>query len=278
MRAASCIRFLPLAAVACALTGCTTWHWPLSSKWAMDDPDYAEKYSKPYRKDQPARIAKQLVDARHLDGKSGSTFGVGVSGDPVSVSGEIGAFAYPEEWLEAGGGLVGIRPALEREAFVGPELRTRLVLPARVSPFVGVGAYAGVNWFDESAEDDGIDNDDDLFIDEPGEKRTASMDSLAVYPEVGAHLWANGTWRLTGSARYYVNSEGRDADFWYFGLSLGRVSREEVDEDKPDSEPAAFLRLPEVEPAGFEQADDLPNGSDAMISDFSFLDNYLPSN
>lgn len=245
----------------------------------MDDPDYAEKYSKPYRKDQPARIAKQLVDARHLDGKSGSTFGVGVSGDPVSVSGEIGAFAYPEEWLEVGGGLVGIAGTGAGSAFVGPELRTRLVLPARVSPFVGVGAYAGVNWFDESAEDDGIDNDDDLFIDEPGEKKDSVNGFLAVYPEVGAHLWANGTWRLTGSARYYVNSEGRDADFWYFGLSLGRVSREEVDEDKPDSEPAAPLRLPEVEPAGFEQADDLPNGSDAMDQRSpSFLDNYLPSN
>jgi hypothetical protein len=279
MRAASCVQFFALAAFACALTGCTTWHWPLSSKWAMDDPDYAAKYSKPYKKDQPIRIAKQLVDARHLDGKSGSTFGVGGSGDPASVSGELGAFFYPEEWLEVGGGLTGVAGTGASSAFVGPELRTRLVLPARVSPFVGVGAYAGVNWFDEPAENDGIDNDDDLFVDEPGEKKDSVNGFLAVYPEVGAHLWANGTWRLTGSARYYVNSEGRDADFWYFGLALGRVSHNEADEEESDSEPAAPLRLPEVEPAGFEEAGDLLTSSESSDQKSpSFLENYLPSN
>ena len=280
MRAASCIQFFALAAVACALTGCTTWYWPLSSKWAMDDPDYAAKYSKPYKKDQPIRIAKQLVDARHLEGKSGVAFGAGGAGNPFGVSGELSAFAYANEFVEVDIGLTGMAGTGAASAFLGPEMRYRLVAPTRFSPFVGVGTFTGVNWRHKRAEFDGRDNDNDGSVDETGERKLVfGQPFFSVYPEVGMHLWANGTWRLTGSARYYVNSEGRDADFWYFGLALGRVSHDEADEEESDSETVAPLRLSEIEPAGFEQTEGSLPGADSMDQrPPSFLDNYLPSN
>ena len=198
----------------------------------MDDPDYAAKYSKPYGRDKPLRMVKQAIDARHLNGKVGTTVGVGGAGDPASISGEIGGFAYTSECTELNAGLTAVAGTGALSAFVGPEVRYRLVAPARLSPFVGVGAFAGVNWFDEPAENDGIDNDDDLFVDEPGEEKENYEAFLAVYPEIGVHFWANGRWRLTGSGRYYVNTEGRDSDFWHFGLSLGWVSREEGEDDQ----------------------------------------------
>ena len=54
-----------------SLPGCSSW--PLSSKWAMNDADYAEKYSQPYGEDKTQRMIKQLVDARHLKDKGGWT-------------------------------------------------------------------------------------------------------------------------------------------------------------------------------------------------------------
>jgi hypothetical protein len=284
MRANPAPLVIALAIAAGTLTGCSTWHWPVSSKWATDDPDYAAKYSEPYGKDQSVRIAKQLIDARHLSGKSGAAFAVGASGGPAAVSGEIGAFFYPQEWIEVGGGLTGIAGTGAESMFAGPEVRARLVVPARLSPFVGVGAYAGVNWFDQPAENDGIDNDDDLFVDEIGETKDSVNGFLSVYPEVGMHLWANGTWRLTGSARYYVSTEGRDADFWYFGLALGRVSRDDPSGDEADPGPAAPLRSPdwrspEIESVSVEQAEVFPTGSESTNQrPPSFPDHYLPTN
>ena len=239
----------------------------------MDDPDYAEKYSKPYQDDQPVRIAKQMVDARHLRGKGGGQVSVGVSGDPASIGGELGVFHYPTEWFEISGGLSGIAGTGARSAFVGPEFRSRLVLPGRVSPFVGVGAFTGINWFDKPAENDGIDNDDDLFVDEPGEKQENMDAFLAVYPEVGAHLWVNGTWRLSGSARYYVNTEGRDADFWFFGLSFGCVGRQEPD-DEIELPPPSPVSTAVVERSVANRPETTGSASDHRTP--SFLDNYVP--
>ena len=212
-----------------SLPGCSSW--PLSSKWAMNDPDYAEKYSQPYGEDKTQRMIKQLVDARHLKDKGGWTLGAGAGGSPATAGGKIGGFYHPTYWSEFNYSLTGLAGTGAHDWFLGPEVGVRLQTPSRVAPFVGVGGFLGLNRFYEDADNDGIDNDDDGAVDEFGEETDEYKAIVAVYPEVGLHAWLTGSTRLTASGRYYVTEEGRDDDFWYFGLSLSWLFGQEEDEE-----------------------------------------------
>lgn len=217
------MRFLtPISAlIAVTLCGCSSW--PLSSKWAMDDPDYAEKYSQPYGDDKPLRMLKQMVDARHLDEKSGWTIGGGAGGSPATAGGKLGGFYHLASWLEMDLALTGIAGTGAHDWFIGPEVGVRVQTPTRIAPFAGVGGFLGINRFYEDADRDGVDNDDDGVTDEFGEQDEDYKAFTAVYPEVGIHAWLTGTTRLTASARYYVTEEGRDDDFWFVGFSVSRM-------------------------------------------------------
>lgn len=186
----------------------------------MDDPDYAEKYSRPYGEDKSARMLKQMVDARHLKDKGGWTLGAGAGGSPATVGATIGGFYYPTSWSELNYSVTGMAGTGAHDWFLGPEVGLRIQTPTRVAPFVGVGGFLGINRYFEKAENDNVDNDNDGFTDEPGEEDDAYKAITAVYPEVGIHAWLSGKTRLTASGRYYVTEEGRDDDFWYLGLSL----------------------------------------------------------
>ena len=203
---------------------------PLSSKWAMDDADYAEKYSKPYGDDKPERLVKQMFDARHVEGKAGVSIGSGIGGAPLTAGVTISSFHYPNYWTEIDLGLTGLAGTGAHDWFIGPELGVRFQTPTRIAPFAGAGAFVGGNKFSRLADNDSVDNDDDGFIDESGERKDAYKGFVAVYPEVGVHAWLTGTKRLTLSARYYVTEEGRKDDFWYIGLSFGWLFGADADE------------------------------------------------
>ncbi|MFP6765656.1 MAG: hypothetical protein VB858_18650 [Planctomycetaceae bacterium] len=189
----------------------------------MDDADYAEKYAQAYGDDKPVRMLKQLVDARHVDGKSGWTLGTGAGGSPATLGASAGGFCFPTHWSEVNYSLTGLAGTGATDWFIGPEAGVRIQTPTRVAPFVGAGGFLGINRFYENADRDGIDNDDNGFVDEPGEQEKSYKTFAAVYPEAGIHAWLNGTTRLTASGRYYVTEEGRDDDFWYAGVSLSWV-------------------------------------------------------
>lgn len=212
-------RALIIAICAVGLAGCS--NWPLSSKWAMDDADYAEKYSQPYGDDKPVRMLKQMLDARHVDGKAGVSVGGGGGGSPSTGGVSVGSFFYPNPWTEVDLALTGLAGTGAHDWFIGPEAGIRFQTPTRIAPFVGAGGFLGGNRFSSRSDNDGRDNDDDGLIDEFGERRTRYKAFAAVYPEVGIHAWLNGKTRLTANARYYVTEEGRDDDFWYLGLSIG---------------------------------------------------------
>lgn len=201
----------------------------------MDDPDYAEKYSRPYGDDKPIRMLKQLVDARHLDEKSGWTLGAGAGGSPATVGGTLGGFYYLEPWAEVNYALTGLAGTGAHDWFLGPEVGFRVQTPTRVAPFAGVGGFLGINRFYEDADNDGVDNDDDGFTDEFGEEDDRYKAITAVYPEVGIHAWLNGKTRLTASGRYYVTDEGRDDDFWYLGFSLSWLFGESDRDESSDA-------------------------------------------
>lgn len=202
------------------ISGCAA---PGSSRWAMDHPDYAAKYQHAYPGndgEKMARMLKQSVDARYVDGHGGCYAGVAAAGDPISIGGEIGKFHYINSTLEGRIGVRGLAGTGAEDYFLGGDAGLRIQTPSRLAPFAGIGAYVGGNSREVLATNDNIDNDNDGLTDEFNEKDDVSSFFSSVYPEVGVHFWLNGTTRLTGSAQYHVTTEGRDADFWFVGVSL----------------------------------------------------------
>lgn len=220
-----CYRVM-LAAFWCAViagaSGC-------SSRWAMDEPQYAAKYSRPYPDDAAetlARKAKQAVDARFVDGRTGFYAGAAGQTDPGAAGAELGAFHYFREDTEGRASLAWLANSASDDSFLGVNMGARVQTPSRVAPFAGLGLYGGYSEVTEAADADGIDNDGNGFIDEFGEEDSTIDGTLgAIYPEVGVHFWLVPNMRLTASASYYMTTEGRDHDFWMYGVNVGLLGR-----------------------------------------------------
>lgn len=208
-----------------------------TSRWAMDDPVYAEKYDEPYSGDdvdKVERMMKQSVDARYVDGRSGFYAGAAASDDPLTLGVEAGGFHYLNHSVESRVALKGLLGTGASDYFAGADVGLRLQSPSRLAPFVGVGTYLGGNSRSEPAENDLQDNDNDGSIDELGEKENVGKFFASVYPEVGVHYWLNGKTRLTTSAQYHLTTAGRDDDFVFMGISIGLLSgNRSTDEWKP---------------------------------------------
>lgn len=222
----SLVRTIVLLALSPLLCGCAQDRL-FSSRWAMDDPDYAAKYGHPYAgdtKDKWLRMTKQAVDSRFVAGKSGTQIGARFHGHPFYGGGELGMFHYNTSWLSTHASLAGLLSEGRPDWTVGGDLGLQAEIPARVAPYVGIGTYLGYWTRTTPADNDGIDNDDDGFIDERTEKRK-DLDGFlnAVYPEAGIRAWLTPSTRITAGARYYITSEGRDHDSWVYGISIGTL-------------------------------------------------------
>ncbi len=213
-------RFIFIVGAAVVLIGCTT------SKWAIDDPDYRKKYGRPYAPGEKIpRIIKQAVDARHLNDKGGSSIGFAGANAPFHAGAELGLFTYGEPWLEGRVALAGLLSEPGEGFFGGVSTGIRIQSPSRVAPFGGIGIFAGYAKRDVVADTDGRDNNDNLIVDEKGELGEKTFGFLSVYPEVGLHVWLTSRCRLTSSVSYHVSTEGRDADFVFYGVALAFLSR-----------------------------------------------------
>ena len=211
-----------------------------TSKWANDDPIYAEKYASNYSSndgEKAARMLKQAVDARHVAGRNGVYAGFAGASDPGTAGAEIGGFTYVHPAMEIRGGLKGVLGTGANDWFAGLDLGTRLQAPSRLAPFVGVGTFVGWNGNEVGARNDFIDNDGDGAIDELGETKDQDNFLASVYPEVGVHFWLDSKLRMTGSAQYHVTTEGRDSDFWFFGVTFSWLNSADsvLPEAIPDS-------------------------------------------
>jgi hypothetical protein len=189
----------------------------------MDDPVYAEMYEVGAERGDLWGKAQQALDARHTQGLGGLYFGGGAQIRPNSGQAmggaELGGESYITSWITARGALSGYLG--EDEGYGGLDLGVRLQTPTRVAPLIGVGTFQGGSRGVKIAHWDGLDNDNDGRIDEYGEKKsTVDGWMSAIYPEVGAHFWVDGNWRLTGYGRYFVSSEGRKQDDWLLGVQL----------------------------------------------------------
>lgn len=206
------------------LSGCSLF----KSRYAMDDEVYAAKYAQGADRFDLLGKAKQALDARHVDGMGGLYLSGGAQyqadADEPFFGGELGMEGYSTSWYTGRAALATYIG--DNEGYLGLDTGFRLQTPSRVAPFVGVGMFHGVSRDVELADWDGRDNDDDGLIDERGEQKSGVDGWLsAVYPEVGAHLWLTGNWRLTGYGRYFVTTEGRDHDDWLIGLQLAAFGR-----------------------------------------------------
>lgn len=211
--------FVIAALVGIAAVGCNGF----KSRYAMNDPVYAKKYADGAKRGDLLGKAKQAVDARHVAGLGGWFVGGGTQyrsqSDSVLGGAEVGFESYPSSWFSQRGSLAAYWG--EDDGYLGADLGVRAQLPARVTPFVGAGVLAGVSRTLKSADQDGLDNDDDERIDELGETKSEFDEALlACYPEVGLHAWLNGQWRVSGFGRYLVTDRGRDQDDWLIGGQL----------------------------------------------------------
>lgn len=194
-----------------------------TSRWAMDDEVYSEKYDEPYPGNdgkKVARMIKQASDARYVADRDGWYLGMAGAADPGALGAEIGRFTYSGSAFEGRMGLKGLLGTGAEDWFAGLDLGARVQSPSRLAPFAGIGTYLGANNHKVLAVDDHIDNDDDGSVDERGEKKNDPRFLASVYPELGVHYWLTSSVRMTTSAQYHVTTDGRDSDFWFFGISF----------------------------------------------------------
>ncbi len=179
-----------------------------TSRWAMDDPDYAAKYSEPYGDDKIPRMAKQAVDARHVGDKGGLYVQAAGQTAPFNLGGEIGGFHYWTPCLSGRIGLQGLASTNADGFFAGLNTGVRVQPPTRLAPFAGVGAFGGATDFWEDTENCCPHCEDDI------------RGIVGVYPELGVHYWLTGRSRVSLSGSYLVTTEGRKDDFWFYGVTL----------------------------------------------------------
>ncbi len=206
------------------LVGCNG----LKSRYAMDDPVYAQKYADgASKRDIPGKL-KQAIDARHVEGLEGSFVGGGAmyrpKTDQTMAGADLGIENYRYSWLSERVSLGGYTS--EDQTYLAVDGGFRVQTPTRLAPFAGIGALVGASRTVELADSDNVDNDDDKLTDEPGEK-TSNIDHAFAnaYSETGVHLWLNGNWRVTAFGRYMITSLGREHDDWMLGGQLSFFPR-----------------------------------------------------
>lgn len=223
------------------------------SRWAKEDPDYAQKY--PRHTDDVAKVAKQAIDARHVIGKRGAYAGFAGSDEPAGYGAEAGLFVYPRSWLETriGGALLAHEG--EHELSGGGILGARVQTPSRLAPFAGVNGYLGYAG-SRSADKDGTDNDGDGDVDEFGEDEVNFVGAIA--PELGVHYWLTSRVRLTGSADYRLTSDGRGNDSLFYGVSLAVLGKGQNSPPKAGPSDAGNWKFVRDDPNGVAESSELP--------------------
>lgn len=114
-------------------------------------------------------------------------------------------------WATGGMGLSLFMPDTSR-LYGGLDVRLRVNVPARISPYAGVGLFLG-SWPYPLWDDD---------EDRPHPSERIEREYLlATYPEIGLHLWLSDQLRVSAHARYYYSTLGREGDGAFYGFAVG---------------------------------------------------------
>ena len=106
------------------------------------------------------------------------------------------------------------------DVFQGVTGSVRLQAGTVLIPYVGAGLLAGLASLDESAADDGVDNDGDGNVDEPGEEIEIQDASAFLFPEVGLRFAPGRTFGLSITARRYYGREFTGEVIYGIGVTL----------------------------------------------------------
>lgn len=138
------------------------------------------------------------------------------------VAGDIGIEHFDvSDHVSVRGGLSFYATDEKPDVLTGFDLGLRLHAGAPISPFIGVGLFAGSSEQEVPAENDGIDNNNDGFIDERGETETVVKDVMAAfYPEAGVQIWFTRDIGLAFSAKYHMTTEGSEYRYWIRSLGF----------------------------------------------------------
>ena len=159
----------------------------------------------------------------------GLFLGAGLARVPDAFDLRIGIEAPVTPGLSVNGCLLALFHQRASWALSGFGMGARWAVPARVSPFIGLGGQYGFAKVFEDAAGDGIDNDHDGRVDEAGEVDDVSDDDmLTLAPELGLHFWVTPAARFSLSWAHHISSYGRRSDFDLISLRFGLFLKDAV--------------------------------------------------
>lgn len=105
--------------------------------------------------------------------------------------------------------------------FLGGNVGLRKYNGNVLAAFYGAGLFGGYSEKEKYTEFDGIDNDDDGWVDEHGESiQYIDRLMLTIYPEIGLELRLLKQVSISTYARYQIANTGPDNHFMYYGAAL----------------------------------------------------------
>ncbi len=192
------------------IPGCASSGPFFSSKWAMDDARYADRFSGPYSKrplNKLLRQGEEIIDARFQEGRSGLYTGAGIATRQLAAAvGEVGMTWLPTSWSTMRVGVEGMLAEGLPTYLTGGIVGVRLHSPTRFSPYVGVAGMAGVSDTSTTAQSTYIDKQGNLV--QEGDRVPGVTKGLAaIIPEVGMSYWFTSRVRLNVGASYYMTTD-----------------------------------------------------------------------
>jgi hypothetical protein len=187
--------------------------WVFAPKWAMNNEEYAQKYSVPYSDDPLVRrkqIRNEMFDATFQDGAYG-VYGGG-SGSPLANETvgqlDIGVFKMPTAWSTLRLGANGM--VVDGHGMAGGELGFRLHTPTRLAPYVGLGGVLDLSGLRFQAKQFRYNP---YYYDSQGNphpnlyKGYFPQGMAAIVPETGLSYWLTTSTRLNLGVSYYVTGK-----------------------------------------------------------------------
>lgn len=207
-----------------SLSGCAFEGQKLfSSRWAMENKQYASQYGQPYSDDKLSkwgRMGQQMVDARFQKESTGLYAGAGgATKERGAFAGELGVFHMPTSWSTVRVGAVGMLAEGLPNYLTGAVVGGRIHAPTRFSPYIGLAGMAGYAKTTTRAQHSYVDDNGHLVMegdDVPG----PSAGMAAIIPEVGVSWWLTSRTRCNVNSSYYFTTDGRSQDFLLLGISF----------------------------------------------------------
>jgi hypothetical protein len=173
-----------------------------------------------------------LVSASSLHAENGISLSPPEYPDGLYL--ETGGGSNPENiWLEAGFsgsasknleyriGICHLGVDAVDQYFTGINTGFRIKASSFITPFAGLGFYAGYASEDDNAENDNIDNDNDGIIDEDNEKKeNIDKSLLGFYPETGLLIRFSNNSYISVSAKYMMTNQDKKKDFAVYSLGF----------------------------------------------------------